>query len=153
MAVFLIYLVINRKKEPEKILMIDTINMNFEDVKQQLKNYNIDINVDYKYDETIAKDKIISQSIDKDTEIRPGDKLDLVVSLGKIDKEKCIFKYDKNSYGAVLPAHNFSLCVTYIIARGNWKSKFCKLYSRLFYISGKFRRTWICCARSSKNKK
>lgn len=86
--IFLIFKIINRPKEPVKILMIDTINRNINEVESELNKYNLDINVEYKYDDHIEKDKIISQSITKDTEINNGDKLDLIVSLGKIDKEK-----------------------------------------------------------------
>ena len=98
--IFLIFKIINRPKEPVKILMIDTINRNINEVESELNKYNLDINVEYKYDDHIEKDKIISQSITKDTEINNGDKLDLVVSLGKIDKEK--LKNDKiNELGKV----------------------------------------------------
>ena len=87
--IFLIYKIINRPKEPVKILMIDTINRNINEVESELNEYNLDINIEYKYDDNIDKDKIISQSITKDTEINNGDRLDLVVSLGKIDKDDC----------------------------------------------------------------
>ena len=98
--IFLIYKIINRPKEPVKILMIDTINRNINEVESELNEYNLDINIEYKYDDNIDKDKIISQSITKDTEINNGDRLDLVVSLGKIDKDE--LKSDKiNELGKV----------------------------------------------------
>ena len=86
--IFLIYKFVTREKEPEKILMIDVTNKNLTEVKELLKSYNLEINEEYKYDDTIEKDIIISQSILKDMEIKEGDKLDIVVSLGKRDLEK-----------------------------------------------------------------
>ena len=50
--------------------------------------YSLDLNITYEYSDTIAKDSIISQSISVGTPIEIGQKLDVVVSLGKIDKEK-----------------------------------------------------------------
>ena len=98
--IFIVFKIINRPKKEEKILMLDIVNSNIDTVKEELSKYELDINIDYKYDDNIEKDKIISQSITKDTEIKKGDKLDLVVSLGKIDKDK--LKDDKiNELGKV----------------------------------------------------
>ena len=83
---FLGYKILN--KEDKKILMIDITDMNLESAKKLLSDYNLDINVGYEYSDDIEKDKVISQSIVKDTEIKENDKLELVVSLGKLDKEK-----------------------------------------------------------------
>ena len=62
--------------------------MNINDVMNNLKDYELDIKTEYEYNDEVDKDKVISQSIPKDTEINSGDKLNLVVSLGKLDKEK-----------------------------------------------------------------
>lgn len=86
--IFVIYKVISITKKEEKILMQDIINKDINIVKEELSEYNLDININYKYSDTFEKDKVISQSIETDTEIHPKDKLDLVVSLGKRDKEK-----------------------------------------------------------------
>ena len=89
--VFLIIKIINmsaKPKEPEKILMINVLNEDIKLVNDKLKEYGLDITTSYKYDEAIEKDRIISQSIEENTEINAGDKLELVVSLGKIDREK-----------------------------------------------------------------
>ena len=72
----------------EKIVMKDIIGKNLDEAKDLLKDYKLDINTEYKYDDNIEKDKIISQSILKDVVIKEGDKLELIISLGKLDKEK-----------------------------------------------------------------
>lgn len=50
--------------------------------------YNLNLNITYDYSDTIEKDKIISQSIKEGSNIESGQDLDIVVSLGKLDKEK-----------------------------------------------------------------
>ena len=86
--IFGIYKVVNIKKEPEKILMKNIIGMNLSEVNKFVQEYKLDINTEYKYDDKIAKDSVISQSISEGIEIHDGDKLEVVVSLGKIDKDK-----------------------------------------------------------------
>lgn len=79
-------LFIGRKQK--EILMIDLVGNNINDILSDIEKYSLDLTIQYKYDDIIEKDMIISQSIDKDTEINKGDKLNIVVSLGKIDREK-----------------------------------------------------------------
>ena len=78
----------NYQETSNKIVMKDLISKNIDQAKEEIKDYKLDINIEYKYDDNVEKDKIISQSIDVDKEINIGDKLDLVVSLGKLDKDK-----------------------------------------------------------------
>ena len=84
-----VFLIFNKDKE---IYMIDVVNKNIDNVYELLDEYKLDIEVSYEYDDNIDKDNVISQSIDKDMVINDGDKLSLVVSLGKLDKDK--FKND-----------------------------------------------------------
>ena len=72
----------------EKKLMMNLVGSNVNNILGLLDKYNLDLNIEYKYDFLIDKDIIISQSIKENDEINAGDKLNLVVSLGKIDKEK-----------------------------------------------------------------
>ena len=93
LAIFILFLIIFLgsklfKKEDKKIFMIDVTEMKLEAAEKVLADYKLDIDVDYKYSDDIPKDEIISQSILKDTEINIGDRLSLIVSLGKLDKEK-----------------------------------------------------------------
>ena len=87
---FLIYNLVNKKDNyiDEKILMINIINKNINEIKEELSKYDIDINITYEYDDVIEKDKVISQSISEGEEIEKLKKLEIVVSLGKLDKDK-----------------------------------------------------------------
>ena len=78
-------LLFNRKKD---ILMIDLYGMNYDEVLETLKDMGLEINTNYEYDDNVSKDSIISQSILVNSVINVGDKLDLVISKGKLDKEK-----------------------------------------------------------------
>ena len=82
---FLGYKIISQDK---KTYMIDITDMALDSAKKLLQEYKLNIDVTYEYNDQIEKDKVISQSIEKDTEINSGDELKLVVSLGKLDKEK-----------------------------------------------------------------
>ena len=83
-----LFLVINGLKRDKKVYMIDTVNREISSVREELDKYDLNISVTYKYSDDILKDYVISQSIDKDTLLNDGDNLSLVVSLGKLDKEK-----------------------------------------------------------------
>ena len=82
------------------ILMLDFINKELEEIKKYSENNDLVLNVEYEYNDTIEKDHIISQSIEKDTIIKENDTLNIIVSLGVLDKEK--LKEDKiNELGNV----------------------------------------------------
>ncbi len=68
--------------------MIDVVNKNIDTVFELLDKYNLDIEINYIYDDNIIKDNVISQSILEGEIINDGDMLSLVVSRGKLDKEK-----------------------------------------------------------------
>jgi len=72
----------------EKNIMINLVGSNINGIREFINKYKIDLNIEYKYDDIVEKDKIVSQSIKEDSVIDEGDKLSIVVSLGKIDKEK-----------------------------------------------------------------
>ena len=86
--IFAIFKIINVIKEDKKILMDNLVGMNINDVENSITDYKLDISTEYKYSDDVDKDLVISQSIDSGVEINEGDKLNLVVSLGKLDKEK-----------------------------------------------------------------
>ena len=64
------------------------VNKNINSVSSELKGLGVSVNSTYKYDDDHEKDIIISQSISEGVEIKENEVLDLVISLGKIDKEK-----------------------------------------------------------------
>lgn len=86
--VFIIFKEINGIEKDKKILMDNLVGMNINDVENNIKDYKLDISTEYKYSDDVDKDLVISQSIDSGTEINEGDKLSLIISLGKLDKEK-----------------------------------------------------------------
>ena len=86
--VFLLYKIVNTFKNNKKIYMINVVNKDINNVSDELKLYDIDINKKYEYSDIYDKDIIISQSISEGVEIKENEVLDLVISLGKIDKEK-----------------------------------------------------------------
>ena len=80
--------------------MINVTDMDLESANQLLKDYELNIDINYEYSDSIMENNIISQSIEEKTIINSGDKLNLLVSKGKLDLEK--LKQDKiNELGKV----------------------------------------------------
>lgn len=75
----------NDKTKEEKLVMENLVGKD-EKVLNKFKDLNLV--KEYKYDDSIAKGKIISQSIKENTKYKKTDTLNVVISLGKIDKEK-----------------------------------------------------------------
>lgn len=76
-----------KDKDNDK-LMLDFVKEDKTTVETYAKENDLELTIEYKYNDEIEKDKVISQSIEKDAKITKDDKLEIVVSLGKIDKEK-----------------------------------------------------------------
>ncbi len=90
LIVFLVFK-LTKKTTDTKVqdtLMEDFTNQNITVLQEYSNTHNLDLNIDYVYSEDVEKDKIITQSITKGTIIKDNDKLNVTVSLGKIDKEK-----------------------------------------------------------------
>ena len=91
---------ITDKKEEKVVLMKDLSNMSLKEIESYSKENKLNLNIDYKYSDEYEKDKVIEQSIEKDTKINENDNLDIIISLGILDKEK--LKEDKiNELGNV----------------------------------------------------
>ena len=90
LIIFLVYILLFKKDKfvLKKELMLNFIGEDVSSIKEYVNKHKIDLNIDYKYDDNIEKDKIISQSINENEEVNNGSKLDIIVSLGKLDKEK-----------------------------------------------------------------
>lgn len=86
--IFLVYVYSNLIDKNMDLYMIDIVNKNIDIVYGMLDKYELDIDISYEYSDNVAKDNVISQSIAKDMVINKGDNLILVVSLGKLDKDK-----------------------------------------------------------------
>lgn len=89
MILVILLLVGNIRRDNNKgNYMNNIVNRDISEVNKELEDYKLDINIKYEYNDNISRDKVISQSIVEGKEINEGDKLEIVVSLGKIDKEK-----------------------------------------------------------------
>ncbi len=90
----------NTKEVVKDNLMEDFVNKEISLLEDYSNKQNLTLNISYEYSDTIEKDKIISQSINKNTKINKGDTLEVVVSLGKLDKEK-LAKDNINELGSI----------------------------------------------------
>ena len=81
-----VFFVLNKSKENKKLLMIELTTL--EEANTFTKDNNLKLEVSYEYSNEIEKDKVISQSIKKGTELKDNDIITVVVSKGKIDKDK-----------------------------------------------------------------
>lgn len=88
-VIFLIIIVlILGNKENKELRMINVVGKKYSDVNNLLSKYKVSFDKIYKYDSKYDKDIIIDQSIDEGKIINSSSKLELTISLGKIDKEK-----------------------------------------------------------------
>ena len=88
MIIFLLFKLLFGIKKDKKVLMDNLVGMDISKVLTDIKDYKLIINTEYKYSDNIERNLVISQSIKSGTDINEGDTLNLVVSLGKLDKEK-----------------------------------------------------------------
>lgn len=99
-VLFKIYEIIDYQNDKKKQYMPNLVERNIKDATNTLSKYSLNIKISYEYNDKIAKDRIISQSITTDTLLKENDTLKLVVSLGKLDKDK--LAHDKiNELGKV----------------------------------------------------
>lgn len=83
----IIAFIIGFNKKSIKIDYMTKLNT-IEDVNIIKNKYKMKVNTTYEYSDKVEKDKIISQSIKEGEVLTEGLKLDIVVSLGKLDKDK-----------------------------------------------------------------
>lgn len=81
-----IFFMFNKTNEESKALMPKLTDLS--EVNNIIDKYKLDANITYEYSDIVEKDKVISQSIKENSEIVEKAKIDIVISLGKIDKEK-----------------------------------------------------------------
>ena len=86
LLVVVFYLGFN-KKENIKVEYMPKLST-LEEANTLKDKYNLNMNITYEYNDEIEKDNIISQSIKEGEELNKDSALDIIVSLGKIDKEK-----------------------------------------------------------------
>ena len=82
----LAYFFLNKEKSLKQELMPKLNDIT--EVNTITTKYELKANITYEYNDEIEKDKVISQSIKEGSEITKGSNIDIVISLGKLDKEK-----------------------------------------------------------------
>ena len=87
-ALCIFFIVKPSKEQEEDNLMINLYNQELTKANELKEDYGLNLNITYEYNDEIAKDHIISQSIKEGSKLKEGDTLNIVVSLGKLDKEK-----------------------------------------------------------------
>ena len=75
---------ITNKINKDVMIKLNTL----EEVKKFAKDKNIEANITYEYSDTIGKYKVISQSIKEGESIKGITSFDVIISNGKLDKEK-----------------------------------------------------------------
>lgn len=76
----------NSTPKDNSLTMIELSTLS--EVNTFAKDNNLNINITYEYNDEIEKDKVISQNIEKGTKLNKDTKIEVVISLGKLDKEK-----------------------------------------------------------------
>ena len=87
-GVFAFYIGFNSEKTKTKEVEYMPLLTSISDIDSIKDKYKINVNVTYEYSDEIEKDKVISQSIKEKTKLKDNMNLDIVISLGKLDKEK-----------------------------------------------------------------
>lgn len=76
----------NKEEKVESKLMPKLNNIT--EVNTLIEKYNLEANIIYEYSDEIEKDSVISQSISEGKELQENSSIDIVISLGKLDKDK-----------------------------------------------------------------
>ena len=84
---FIYFLLNNSNKAELKKAFMPKLN-NISEVNTIIEKYNLNANITYEYSDEISKDAVISQSIKEGEELVKGSNIDIVISLGKLDKDK-----------------------------------------------------------------
>ena len=93
---------INRDKTPKDTnnYMISLNDKTISEVEEYASSNKLVLNVTYEYNDEVEKDKVISQNINEKEIINENDTLEVVISLGKLDKDK--LREDKiNELGSI----------------------------------------------------
>jgi len=104
-VIFVIVLIVvnlpkNNDAKSDSNKMIDLTNKTISEVEEYAENNNLELELNYEYNEDVEKDKVINQSIEKDSKINKEDKLIITISKGKID-ESVYKEYGVNELGNV----------------------------------------------------
>ncbi|MBQ8193541.1 MAG: polysaccharide deacetylase family protein [Bacilli bacterium] len=84
--IVLITFIINVFSKDELELMPKLNNVDEVNILQE--KYNLNVNIIYEYSEEVEKDKVISQSIKEGEELKEDSTINIIISLGKLDRDK-----------------------------------------------------------------
>ena len=85
--------------------------------KSQLEDLGIAVKVDYQYNNDVAKDYVISQSVAKGTEVKTGSEVTLTVSKGV---EECPYDYQQKLTVTAMSGSSRASAVLYEWKNGDW---------------------------------
>ncbi|MDD4036561.1 MAG: PASTA domain-containing protein, partial [Bacilli bacterium] len=88
------------KNVDKEIIMIDLINYTEDEVVKFASKHGIDLEIDYKYSDSIDSNKVIKQSISKGELVTKDTKLIVTISLG-ITPTTLYKEYKVNELGSV----------------------------------------------------
>ena len=99
--IYFIFLLIDTNNKNKITKMEDLTTKSIEEIKKYASENNLELEIKYEYNIEIEKDKVISQSIEKNTELNDKNKnLIIIISKGKIGKE-IYEEYKVNELGQV----------------------------------------------------
>lgn len=84
------FLIFKKDDVGKEIVMPLIINGELSSIESFVNENELILKIDYEYSDSVLKDMIISQGINEGMIINKGDKLNIVVSLGKLDKVKLL---------------------------------------------------------------
>lgn len=100
LVIMIVGLIFTFNIKKESLMMLEFINKNVTELEKFVSKNDLILNKNYEYNDEIEKDNVISQSIEKGKKLKKNDNIDVVVSLGKIDKE--VYKENKvNELGRI----------------------------------------------------
>ena len=95
-----IILLFKKDNKIKEKLMINLVNEDISSAKEYANDNDLKLNITYEYSDEVVKDKVISQNVKENTKLEEISTIDIVVSLGKLNKEQ--LKEDKiNELGTV----------------------------------------------------
>jgi peptidoglycan/xylan/chitin deacetylase (PgdA/CDA1 family) len=100
MIVTIGYFMMNKDAKIERY-MVDLTNYNLNQIKEFVNINNLDLEIKYEHNDTIEKDKVISQNIMENTLLQDNDKLIVYISLGPIPVD--LYKEKKVNELGVIP--------------------------------------------------
>ena len=107
-------IVVSKGPMPENPIMPDLRNLTVTNAISIINSINLRYKLVKEYNDTVEEGYVISQSIRPDTEVREGDTVTLVVSLGVKEKPTEPIDNGENDNSGNLVTHNFTINLNYV---------------------------------------